>query len=116
MRFLGVNINDKLVFNCALTGVYGIGKSTALRMCDECGLSRTLKLVNVSEEALLSVKTAVELANLDIGSDLVKKVNADLEHYKKINCYKGLRYKLGLPVRGQRTHTNAQTVRRLKHK
>jgi len=116
MRFLGVTINDRLVVNCSLTGVYGIGKRTALRMCDECGLSRTLKLVNVSEEALGSIKTAVELANLDVGSDLVKKVSTNLDHYKKINCYRGLRHKLGLPVRGQRTHTNAQTARRLRYK
>jgi small subunit ribosomal protein S13 len=116
MRFLGVAINDKLVVNRALTDVYGIGKTTSLRMCDECGLSRTLKLVDVTEEALGFIRKSVELVNVEVGSELVKKVNAHVEHYKKINCYRGMRHKLGLPVRGQRTHTNAKTVRRLRHK
>lgn len=113
MRFLGITLNENLVCSRALSSLYGIGIVQATLLCNQIGVSKYLKLKQLTEEQLTSLKMVIE-ASYVLGSDLIKVEKNNIEVLKKINCYRGFRHRVGLPVRGQRTHTNASTVRRMK--
>jgi small subunit ribosomal protein S13 len=106
------NIPDNKSVIFALTYIYGLNKSNSIYVCKNLGFSPNFKVVNLSKEQLNKLVKTIELLNFELSSNL-KKVKSI--HFKKqllIKSYKGLRKNQGLPVRGQRTHTNAKTARK----
>lgn len=96
----------------ALTYIYGINKSTSYLICKKLGFSINFKINLLSNEQLNILVKTTELLNLILGSNLKKLKQLHFKKLVSIKSYKGLRKKQGLPVRGQRTHTNAKTARK----
>ncbi len=109
-RISGVDIpNDKHIC-IALTALFGVGRSTADKLLDELSIKKDLKTKDLSEEELVKIREYIE-ANCSIEGDLRREVSQNIKRLIEINSYRGIRHKRGLPVRGQRTHTNARTRR-----
>lgn len=108
-KILGVNLDPdkKLLFS--LQGIYGIGKSLATKILSKVGVNPELKLKDVSEEDFNKVRVEVENGGYLLEGDLRQKIYKDISRLKTIKCYRGIRHKLGLPVRGQNTRRNART-------
>ena len=102
--------NKTLAF--ALTSVYGIGKANSFFICKKLGLAKNLKVKDISKEQISKLIKSVESFNLTISSDLLKSKLFIAKKLVSIKCYRGLRRYQGLPVRGQRTHSNARTARK----
>lgn len=106
-RIVGVDIpNDKPVAY-SLTYIYGIGISTAKKILEAVNVDPTVRVKDLSEDDLSKIRT--EVANYEVEGDLRRKVALDIKRLMEIGCYRGTRHKKGLPVRGQRTKTNART-------
>lgn len=106
-RIAGVNIPVNKHLWVALTYIYGIGRATAKNICDACGIDRANKVNTLSNEQLESVRN--EVGNYTVEGDLRRQVMMDIKHLMDIKCYRGLRHRKGLPVRGQKTKNNART-------
>lgn len=104
---------NKSVF-FALTKVYGIGQNTASFICKKLGFSLNLKVKDLTQEQSLEILKLIDSLNLVINNDLRKLKSLSLKNLVSIKSYRGLRRVRGLPVRGQRTHTNAKSARRNK--
>jgi len=96
----------------ALTNVYGIGKSTAFTICKKLGFSCNLKIKDLTQEQITEILQLVESLNITLNNELKKLRSLTLKKLISIKSYKGLRRVRGLPVRGQRTHTNAKSARK----
>lgn len=96
----------------ALTNVYGIGKSTAFTICKKLGFSCNLKIKDLTQEQISEILQLVESLNITLNNELKKLRSLTLKKLISIKSYKGLRRVRGLPVRGQRTHTNAKSARK----
>nr|UDP55421.1 ribosomal protein S13 [Schizostauron trachyderma] len=96
----------------ALVSVFGIGKFNSHLLCYKLGFSKNLKVKHLSKEQITKLIKFIELSNLIIGIDLKKLRLLKTKKLLSIKSYKGFRLKQGLPVRGQRTHTNARTSRK----
>jgi len=96
----------------ALTYVYGIHKPTSLLICKNLGFLKNIKIKDLSTEQINKLFKTTELLNLLLGSSLKKKKQLNLKKLISIKSYRGLRRTQGLPVRGQRTHTNSRTCRK----
>lgn len=107
-RISGVDIPREKRLEVALTYIYGIGRSTALKMCAELGLDHNQRVRNLTEEETNRIRAYVD-ANLNVEGDLRRDVQQDIKRKIEIGSYQGVRHRKGLPVRGQRTHTNART-------
>lgn len=106
-RIAGVDIpNDKRVV-ISLTYIYGIGKSTAQKILKTCGISEDIRVKNLTDEQLTAIRTQV--ANYKVEGDLRREVQFNIKRLMEIGCYRGLRHRRGLPVRGQNTRNNART-------
>jgi small subunit ribosomal protein S13 len=106
-RIGGVNIPDSKHAVIALTYIFGIGKTTAQKACLDAGVESTKKIVNLSSEELESLRSVV--ANLNIEGDLRRENSMSIKRLMDLGCYRGIRHRKGLPVRGQRSKTNART-------
>ena len=107
-RLAGVDIpRDKRVV-IALTYIYGVGRTRAAETLESTGISPDLRVKDLSDEDLIKLRDHIE-ANYKTEGDLRREVAADIRRKVEIGCYQGLRHRRGLPVRGQRTHTNART-------
>jgi small subunit ribosomal protein S13 len=104
--------NKSVLF--ALTNIYGIGKSTAFLICKKLGFSINLKIKDLTQEQTIEILQVVELLNLTLNNELKKFKSLSLKNLISIKSYRGLRRVRGLPVRGQRTHTNAKSARKNK--
>jgi len=104
--------NQSIYF--ALRYVYGIGKSRSLLICKKLGFSYNLKVKNLSDEQVSQVIKLVESLNFSVANDLKKLKLLSKQKLVSIKSYRGIRRKKGLPVRGQRTHTNAKTAKRIR--
>jgi small subunit ribosomal protein S13 len=104
--------NKSVLF--ALTNIYGIGKSTASLICKKLGFSINLKIKDLTQEQTVEILHVVELLNLTLNNELKKFKSLSLKNLISIKSYRGLRRVRGLPVRGQRTHTNAKSARKNK--
>ena len=102
---------DKSIF-FALTQIYGIGKANSFLICKKLGFSRNLKIKNLSKEQISKLINLIDSLNLDLVSELKKLKLLAAKKLLSIKSYKGLRKNQGLPIRGQRTHTNARTARK----
>lgn len=108
-RIAGVNIPKEKRFVIALTYVYGIGSTTAGKICQKLKIDLKLRTNQVSEEKLAEVRTLLEKEYPVLEGDLRRKVSGDIKRLIDLSCYRGIRHVKKLPVRGQRTHTNAKT-------
>ncbi|MBE0439321.1 MAG: 30S ribosomal protein S13 [Gammaproteobacteria bacterium] len=98
----------------ALTRVHGIGKNTALFICKKLGFSQNLKVKNLNQEQIVDLLQIIDSLNLPLNNELKKLNSMALKKLIAIKSYRGLRRVRGLPVRGQRTHTNAKSAKKNK--
>ncbi len=106
-RIVGVDIpNDKPVY-ISLTYIYGIGVTTAKKICQEAKVDETIRVKDLTDDQLGSIRTA--LGGYKTEGDLRRETALNIKRLTEIGCYRGQRHKKGLPVRGQRTKTNART-------
>ncbi len=109
IRVAGVILPPKKHIKIALLSVFGIGLTRALQVCKKIGLDPSTKVSELTEQAIKSIQQAV--AEFQVEGDLRRKVSMDIKRLKDIKCYRGLRHRRRLPVRGQRTKTNARTAK-----
>jgi small subunit ribosomal protein S13 len=107
-RLVGVDLPRDKRLEVALTYIFGIGKTRAAQTLEATGISPDLRVKDLGDEDLIKLREWLE-ANYKIEGDLRREVSADIRRKVEIGCYQGLRHRRGLPVRGQRTHTNART-------
>ncbi len=107
-RIAGVDIPREKRLEVSLTYIYGIGLATAQRLCDELELDRNTKVSSLTEDEVNRIRHYVD-ENLTIEGDLRRDVQNDIKRKIEIGSLQGVRHRKGLPVRGQRTHTNART-------
>jgi small subunit ribosomal protein S13 len=107
-RVAGVDLPPNKRAQIGLTYIYGIGKSRATAVLDEASISVDAKVRDLSEEELNKIRAILD-AQGEIEGDLRKRVQMDIKRLMDIGCYRGLRHRRSLPVRGQRTSTNART-------
>ena len=106
-RIVGVDIpNDKPV-GISLTYIYGIGRTTARKICEAAKVDPALRVKDLSDDQMNAIRN--EVAQLKTEGDLRREVALNIKRLSEIGCYRGLRHRKGLPVRGQRTKTNART-------
>lgn len=106
-RLAGVNIPDRKHAEISLTYIYGIGRRTAQRVCDLAGVPRSTRIQELSEEELDRLRA--EISRLTVEGDLRREVQLSVKRLLDLGCNRGIRHRRGLPVRGQRTRTNART-------
>ena len=107
-RIAGVDIPRETRLEISLTSIFGIGKTKAQKLCDDLGLDRNTKVSILTEDEVNQIRQYVD-QNLTIEGDLRRDVQNDIKRKIEIGCLQGVRHRKGLPVRGQRTHTNART-------
>ncbi|GAA1400364.1 30S ribosomal protein S13 [Kitasatospora sp. NPDC059463] len=107
-RLAGVDLPREKRIEIALTYVYGIGRTRAQQTLAETGVNPDVRVRDIAEEDLVKLSQYID-ANFTVEGDLRREVAADIRRKVEIGCYEGLRHRRGLPVRGQRTHTNART-------
>lgn len=108
-RIAGVNVPDQKQAGIALTYVYGIGNATARKVCEVTGVSAAAKIEDLSEQQLDLLRA--EIGKHSVEGDLRRELNLNVKRLMDLGCYRGIRHRRNLPVRGQRTHTNARTRR-----
>lgn len=112
MRILGINLRDDQRIEMALTGVYGIGRSRAHTILDNAGVDYGVKTKELTADQEAKIRQQVEAFKLE--ADLKREVATNIKRLKDIKCYRGVRHTRRLPVRGQRTKTNARTLKGVK--
>ena len=106
-RIAGVNIPDNKHAVISLTYIFGVGRTTAKKICEATGTSPTAKVSTLSEEQLEVIRS--EIGSLTVEGDLRRELQMNIKRLKDLGCYRGLRHRHSLPVRGQRSKTNART-------
>lgn len=114
LYLLETNLPDNKPVLFALTNIYGIGRNTAFLICKKLGFSINLKVKDLTQEQIVEILQIVESLNLTLNNELKKFKSLSLKKLVAIKSYRGLRRVRGLPVRGQRTHTNAKSARKNK--
>ena len=107
-RIAGVNIPDNKRVIISLTYVHGIGRFTAKKIAEECGIDFARRMKDLTEDELNAIRKAID-GKIIIEGDLRREVTLAIKRLVDMQCYRGLRHRRGLPVRGQRTKTNART-------
>ena len=107
-RIAGVDIPREKRLEISLTYVFGIGRPTAQRACADLGIDQDTRVRDLTDEEVNRIRNWVD-ANLRVEGDLRRDIQQDIKRKIEIGCYQGVRHRKGLPVRGQRTHTNART-------
>ena len=107
-RIAGVDIPREKRLVISLTYIYGIGPSIAKQICSSVEIDESTRVRDMTEEEVNKIRAYVD-ANVKVEGDLRREVQGDIKRKIEIGCYQGLRHRRGLPVRGQRTHTNART-------
>jgi small subunit ribosomal protein S13 len=107
-RIAGVDLPANKRAEIGLTYIYGIGRSRANKILGEAGISVDKRVRELTEEEVNRIRTVIDQQG-GVEGDLRKQIQMDIKRLMDIGCYRGLRHRRGLPVRGQRTHTNART-------
>ncbi|MEM9012585.1 MAG: 30S ribosomal protein S13 [Pseudomonadota bacterium] len=107
-RIAGVNIPTGKQVQIALTYIHGIGRSAAGEICTSTGIDTTRRVNELSDAEVLAIREHID-ANYMVEGDLRRERAMNIKRLMDLGCYRGLRHRRGLPVRGQRTHTNART-------
>ena len=106
-RIAGINIPLNKHIVVALTSIYGIGDSRARKICDAAGIAPETPVKDLAEPEVAKLRTAV--ANFTVEGDLRRETSMNIKRLMDLGCYRGIRHRRGLPLRGQRTRTNART-------
>ncbi|MDD5460134.1 MAG: 30S ribosomal protein S13 [Methylococcales bacterium] len=106
-RIAGINVPDQKHAVIALTAIYGIGRQTASEICVKVGIEPSIKIKELTEEQLESIRNVV--SKMTVEGDLRREVSMNIKRLMDLGCYRGIRHRRGLPLRGQRTRTNART-------
>jgi small subunit ribosomal protein S13 len=106
-RIAGINVPDNKHAVVSLTYIYGIGRTTAKKICDAAGVKPDARMQDLREEDLDSIRS--EVGKIAVEGDLRREVSMSIKRLMDLGCYRGIRHRRGLPVRGQRTRTNART-------
>ena len=106
-RIAGVNIPDNKHAVISLTYIYGVGRSQAKRLCSETGVEESAKIADLSEEQMDALRSKV--SDMMVEGDLRREVSMNIKRLMDLGCNRGLRHRRSLPLRGQRTKTNART-------
>lgn len=114
LYLLETNLPDQKPVFYALTRVHGIGKDTAFFICKKLGFSINLKIKNLNQEQIAEMLQLIDALNISLNNELKKLKSLNLKKLISIKSYRGLRRVRGLPVRGQRTHTNAKSAKKNK--
>ncbi|HRX53968.1 MAG TPA: 30S ribosomal protein S13 [Verrucomicrobiales bacterium] len=108
-RLLGVEIPNEKRIEASLPYIYGIGATTTKRILEQAGVDPNIRTGQLTDDQLSKIAHAVTSSGLVIEGDLRRELQSNLKRLTSINCYRGIRHRRGLPVRGQRTSTNART-------
>ena len=108
-RIAGIDLPREKRIEIALTYIYGIGRTTASKLIAHTGISPDLRVKNMSEDDEKKLRDAIDALALRVEGDLRREVQGNVKRLMEIGCYRGVRHRRGLPVRGQRTKTNART-------
>lgn len=108
-RLAGVDLPREKRMEIALTYIYGIGRTRSNQILAATGISPDLRAKDLTDEDVLTLRDYIDSQELKVEGDLRREVQADIRRKIEIGCYQGLRHRRGLPVRGQRTKTNART-------
>jgi small subunit ribosomal protein S13 len=106
-RIAGINVPDHKHAVIALTAIYGIGRKTASEICTEVGVLPSIKIKELTEDQLETIRGVV--SKMTVEGDLRREVSMNIKRLMDLGCYRGIRHRRGLPLRGQRTRTNART-------
>ena len=106
-RIAGINVPDRQHAEIGLTAIYGIGRPRARAICEAAGVPLTKKVKDLTDAELERIRDQIN--RFTIEGDLRREVTMSIKRLMDLGCYRGLRHRKGLPVRGQRTHTNART-------
>ena len=106
-RIAGIDLPRNKRIEIALTYIYGVGRTRAVEICEKAGIDRDTKTDILSETEAIRLREIIE-REYKVEGDLRREVNQNIKMLMDIGCYRGLRHRRGLPVRGQRTHTNAR--------
>jgi len=107
-RLVGVDLPREKRLEVALTYIFGIGRTRSQQILAATGVSPDIRAKDVSDEDVLKLREYIE-ANFQVEGDLRREIASDIRRKVEIGCYQGIRHRRGLPVHGQRTHTNART-------
>ena len=107
-RIFGVDPPREKRVEIGLTYIYGIGRTTATKLCAETGVDPATRVKDLTEDEVTKLRDAIDGKYL-VEGDLRRETSQNIKRLMDIGCYRGLRHRKGLPVRGQRTHTNART-------
>lgn len=108
-RIAGVNVPDKKRVPIALTYIYGIGPTSAFKICEKAGVDTQKRMGELDEDSLNRIRSEIENGGYKIEGELRREISMNIKRLVDMRCYRGLRHRAGLPVRGQRTQTNART-------
>lgn len=106
-RIAGINVADHKHAEIALTAIYGIGRQTARDICAEVGIPTSIKIKELSEDQVEMIRKVISAMTVE--GDLRREVSMNIKRLMDLGCYRGIRHRRGLPLRGQRTRTNART-------
>jgi small subunit ribosomal protein S13 len=106
-RIAGINIPQHKHAEIGLTSIYGIGRTTAQKICDAVGIAHAKKIKDLTDSELERIRD--EIGRITIEGDLRREMSINIKRLMDLGCYRGIRHRRGLPVRGQRTRTNART-------
>jgi small subunit ribosomal protein S13 len=107
-RIAGVDIPREKRLEISLTYIFGVGRTTAQQVCTATGIESGTRVRDLTDEEVTRLRAYIE-QNFKVEGDLRREVSQDIKRKMEIGCYQGLRHRRGLPVHGQRTHTNART-------
>ena len=108
-RINGVDLPREKRVEIGLTYIYGIGRTTASKICVECSINPDTRVKDLTEEDVAKIRDYIDKNHLMVEGDLRREHSQNIKRLMDIGCNRGLRHRKGLPVRGQRTHTNART-------
>lgn len=108
-RIAGVNIPDNKRVPIALTYVYGIGRTTAFQICEKLKIDVQQRMGQLDDDSLNAIRSEIDTDDYKIEGDLRREVSMNIKRLMDMKCYRGLRHRNGLPVRGQNTRVNART-------
>ena len=107
-RIAGVNIPQNKVLHVALTYIHGIGRTKASAICKNVGIPRERRVAELTDQEVIQIREVIDQDHI-VEGDLRREVAMNVKRLMDLGCYRGIRHRKGLPLRGQRTHTNART-------
>jgi small subunit ribosomal protein S13 len=108
-RIAGVDVPREKRLEISLTYIFGVGRTTAQQICAATEIDPSTRVRDLTDEEVNRIRAYIDNADIKVEGDLRREVDQDIRRKMEIGCYQGLRHRRGLPVRGQRTHTNART-------